>query len=501
MVRLVKHLRHLAVIVSVLVASGLSAQAADDISTLIRYVPKSANALIILRVRDLLNTPRAKRERWAEKAEEKFLAGAAAVPPWVDNLVRASHFHPGSSLSSWSVAVVASSRPIDMSLVARRERVDVGILSGKPAVLSPRGCYFVQLDERLLGVMCPAFRQDTVRWMRFVKTNRTPAISSYLSHVATDNQSQIVLALDMEDMLEPQRIRQRLLAAKSLQGKPQTVKALATLLEGLQGIRLHIKVEDKTTAAIWIDFATKVGPEGKYLKPLLLETLNDMGAALDDFEAGQIRIEGKSAVIVAPLSDEGLRRIMTMILTPTPGTHQNSSAPATTRPRTVRIGIPETVKYYRAVERILTDLERANRRAKNYLRTATWHENFARKIDQLPVSGVDPELVKYGNSISSDLRALAASLRGVPLEVNTLQSSVTYNAYYDPPWGYVGWWGGVSGRPATWRVTSNLQAVRAKQSEAIIRGAKQRQQVWKMIEDKRARIRVRMRQKYGDDFK
>lgn len=496
-----KHLRSLTAVVVVLVVCGVSARAADDVATLIGHLPESANALVVLRVHDLLNTSRAKREQWAKQAEEKFLAGAAAVPPWVNTLVRASHFHPQSSTASWSVAVVASSRPIDMSLVARREGVEVGTLLGKPAVLSPRGCYFVHLGERLLGVRCPAYRQDTVRWMRFVSKNRKPAISSYLRRVATDNQSQIVLALDMQEMLEPRRIRERLLAAKSLQGKPATIQKLAALLEQLQGIRLHIKVADKTTAAIWIDFSAKVGPEGKYLKPLLLETLNDRGAALDDLEAGTVRVEGQSVVIVAPLSDEGLRRVMTMILTPTPQTPRTSAAATVKNPRARRVGIPETVKYYRAVDRIINDLQRANRRAKNYQRTAVWHDNFARKIDQLSVVGVDSELVKYGSSIASHLRALAASLRGVPLEVNTLQSSVTYNVQYNPPWAYAGWWGGVGGRPASWRVTSNLQQVRAKQAEAIIRGEKQRRQVWTMIENQRARIRVRMRQKYGDHFK
>jgi len=501
MVRTVNHIRTLTTIGCILVVSSLSVRGADDVSALIRHLPESTNALVVLRVHDLLNTPRAKRERWSEKAEQEFLAGAAAVPPWVNNLVRASHFHPGASAASWSVAVVASSRPIDISLVARREGVDAETLLGKRAVLSPRGCYFVQLGERLLGVMCPAYRQDTVRWMRFSAKNRKPVISSYLQNVATDDQSQIVLALDMEEMLEPRMIRKRLLAGKSLQGKPQTIRALAALLKGLRGIRLHIKVNDKTTAAIWIDFAAKVGPEGKYLKPLLLETLSDMGAALEDFETAQIRVDGKSVVLLAPLSDEGLRRVMTLILTPTPGTSPSRASAGASRPRAGRTGLPETVKYYRAVDRILKDLQRANRRAKNYQRTALWHENFARKTDQLPVAGVDTDLIKYGESISSDLRALAASLRGVPLEVNTLQSSVTYNVDYSPSWAYVGWWGGVGGRPATWRVTSNLRDVRAKQAEAIIRGEKQRQQVWKMINDKRARIRTRMRQKYGDQFK
>ena len=40
-------------------------------------------------------------------------------------------------------------------------------------------------------------------------------------------------------------------------------------------------------------------------------------------------------------------------------------------------------------------------------------------------------------------RALAASLRGVVVDVNTQERSVTYNTNYDPGWGAVSifdWW-------------------------------------------------------------
>ncbi|MCH8173343.1 MAG: hypothetical protein IIA70_08575, partial [Proteobacteria bacterium] len=243
------------------------------------------------------------------------------------------------------------------------------------------------------------------RWVRFVRRNQKPVLTPYLQGVVADRQSQIVLALDMEEMLEPQAIVARLDASESLQGKPKARQALAELLRGLRGVRMHVQIEVKTTAAIWIDFSTNVGEEGKALKPLLLELMNDNGASLEDFETADVRIEGKSVAIVTQLSDEGLRRVMTLILAPHPAVRTDVAK----GPRAEPTGIDESFRYYRAVNRIVDDLKRANRRAKNYQRTVTWHENFAKKIGRLPITGVDPALVDYGANVGSKLRALAAT--------------------------------------------------------------------------------------------
>jgi hypothetical protein len=154
-------------------------------------------------------------------------------------------------------------------------------------------------------------------------------------------------------------------------------------------------------------------------------------------------------------------------------------------------------RYLTTIERTLADLKRSLNRAKEYERTAKWHETFADKIDHLPIAGVDPALLEYGSSISSKLRGLAASLRGQGVEVNAQQRSVTWNVNVDPGAVAASWWGAAGYRPPTWQATSNLEQVRQRQAEAISRGAEQRLAIWQIIDDETSEIRRTMQQKHG----
>lgn len=492
----------------ILVAAGAfpaSARGQDEVSPLLKYLPDDTNAVAVLKVKELIESPRGKQEGWAAKAEAEFLAGAAAVPPWVKVLLRGIHAKPGARDESHSVAVASSSQLIHMAMVASREHATVEQLAGLTAVASPRNCYFVQLGPQLLGAVSPGFRQDVARWVAFAKTNDRPRISDYLQQAVLDPESHIVMALDLEYMLDPRRLRERVEASAALNGKPQEFDATAKLLYALEGIRFTARVGEATSAAIRLDFKQDVGAEGQYVKPLLLEFLGDMGAALEDFDAAEVKVERRSVTLSTQLSDPGLRQITSLIIAPHPhstGAAATATAPTPEPPRPAVPEKSESLKYYLAVNRTLDDLERALRRAKNYNQTALWHENFAKKIDQLPTAGVDKDLLDYGASVSSNLKGLAASLRGVPVTVNTLQNAVVYEqtTYVDPWLQSYSLWGGYRGGTYTTTSSPNLAAVREKQAEAVLQGSKQREEIWTMLNSERDTMHRSMVGRYGPDF-
>ena len=148
--------------------------------------------------------------------------------------------------------------------------------------------------------------------------------------------------------------------------------------------------------------------------------------------------------------------------------------------------------YFTSVYQILADLEKMNRKASDYNRTATWHENFARKIDQLPVRGVARELLTYGADVSSKLRSLAASLRGVPLQLNRLENSITYDVKYNPGFVAQNWWGAVGYQQSNYDVRSNSGQIRGEQATAVAAGAEQREDIWRMLADQTTEIRLKM---------
>src|SRR5205085_7762570 len=106
--------------------------------------------------------------------------------------------------------------------------------------------------------------------------------------------------------------------SKALKGKPGPFEGLEELMKGLQGVRFTARVDDSTTGQVYMDFTKPVGDTAGYMKELFMESLGEIGAYLDDFTESQVRTEngGKTVVLKTDLSDDGLRRIMSLIQMP-----------------------------------------------------------------------------------------------------------------------------------------------------------------------------------------
>jgi len=200
---------------------------------------------------------------------------------------------------------------------------------------------------------------------------------------------------------------------------------------------------------------------------------------------------------------------MSMILMPGPGESASAETPAPPTPdgataaATNEPALNASRTYYMSVNQIMDDLEAMAKKGGNYNKTATWHDNYAKKIDDLPIRGVDPDLLTWGTTVSSNLRALAVSLRGVPIDVKMLEGGLTYNIQYLPA-GYRNnnWsvWSTVSYQPEYVNVETNQAQIRGEQAKAIAAGAKQREQVWQLLLADRQQVRIKMQAKFGRDF-
>lgn len=498
---------------ALLAANGVQAQGVD-LKQALKHIPATANALAIVKIQDLVNSPRGKQEQWAKKHQSEFLAGSVHVPPSVDFLVRGFEFHPEDSRITNSYGVAAWKKPVPMTKLAEHERGRIQMVAGHPAVLTARNSYFTEFAPGLIGVISPGYRQDLARWIKGSEKGGTNGLSSYLQEAADRaGDSQVVLALDFQDLVDPKSWRQRIKTSSAMIDKPNAVNLLADLGDTLRGVSLRISVAEKTTATVFLDFNTNVSSIAKpFLKPILIDLLGEAGASLDDLENGEVTAEGKSAAITFELSDSGLRHVMSMILMPNPGeasasdtppppaTGDSAAAPAADANQPT---FAASKIYYTSVNQIVDDLEAQAKKGGNYNKTATWHDNFAKKIDDLPIRGVDPDLLAWGATVSSNLRALAVSLRGVPITVNELQGGLSYNVQYQPA-GYrssnYSIWSSVAYQPEYLNVETNQAQIRGEQAKAIAAGAMQRQQVWQYILSDRQQIRIKMQEKFGKDF-
>src|SRR5436190_180365 len=418
-------LRGLIVTLLTTVISG-SVQA-QDLTPLRPWIPQDINAVAVVRAAEILKSPRAVREGWQHAGSENFLGGAFTLPPDCELFLRATRFRPGPG-DDWSVALLTFSRPVDIKRVAEQEQSSIQQVASKPAVLSRRNCFFAELGPQLLGVVSPAQRQDLARWIDSSQRKHDATLNRYLDEVLLGQSAGITLAIDLTEMFNPDRLKARLPSMGAMIGKQKDVDRVIERLMAIRGMRLDVYFDEQTTAALTVDFANKVGGDMAMMKALVLEALDDLGAGLDSFQMGEAKADGNSFRLAAKFTDEDLRRVMTLVLTPHPAQSSDAlpsppppaatvktPAPNTPRPAP-RASTDNNVKYFKSVDQIRKDLTRANRNAKDYARTATWHDNFANKIDQLNTMAVDPDLVAYGTSVSSKLRSIGASLRGIGME-------------------------------------------------------------------------------------
>ena len=280
-------------------------------------------------------------------------------------------------------------------------------------------------------------------------------------------------------------------------------------------------MNEKTHARLVVDFGRKPVNSAKLLKGMLLNIIAESGMHVEELTNAAVEIEDQSLVLIMPnFSDSSLRMVLSLIApsapvpsAPTPSEVAASEKPAPKsatpspdpEPRSTAVpsssSLPDakaSLKYFNTVNQCLDDLQQAGRRGDmNPTQSSTWHENMARKIDKLPTRGVDPGLVRYGAEMSERLRAIGASMRGISIEVNAAQKSIVWNSTYDPGYAEMNFWGGYGYRAPSYQVSSNLQQVREKQADAVVRGAKDREAAWLIVQNERQRMTLEVNAKYG----
>jgi len=471
-------------------------EAQEDVSVLLKRVPDWANAVTIVRLEKGLQSPRGVRQGWAAKYELDYLGGAVAIPSSVKTMVMATRFQ-SSEAEPTTIAVAVSNKKRRLSLedAASREGGEIQTVANHRVIITSRNSYVVELEPGLMAVMHPANRQELARWLRFADRNQEPVLSAYLRNaVSTGRGAPIQMAIDLEDIVDPKALHHWLPHSKVVSAKKESHEALEELLKGLKGVRFTARVDDKATGEVRLDFAESVASHSDTIKGLFLESLDELGAALDDFHKCQVRMEaqGKTVVLKTELSDDNLRRIMSLIQIPSIDNESEGRSPGAGS-AAEKADPTATKRYFTAVQRMLDDLKKKAKKADDYPKTTVWHETYARRITQLPREGVDKEMLEYGGNVSIKLSALASSLRGDPLKVDLLQGQ---------KYSYSGWsvYRGRRSPSVPTYTDTNIPEMTKKQREAIAQGQTDREKIWKALDEDEYRIRRGMAEKYRTTF-
>jgi hypothetical protein len=460
-------------------------------------VPSTANAITLLDAKRLLDSPLAAREGWKDKYEKAFASGLVAIPPNAVRMILAAELDYEFMKPRWELVIADLTEGRSVAQIARLTKGTLDQIGDVPAVSLRDDSYVVELGSKRLGAMAPANRQAVARWLREVQSRMAPELSAYLkgSLVASD-QSQIVMAFDLDDAIPPDVIRAKLASSAAIASKKVDVEAATKALAGVRGLAVEVAVTDGAFGRLRVHFDGDASALVPVALPLLLEILGDLGARLDDVERWKVTAEPQRISFNGPLSTDGMKRVFSLIDSPTlailasdPSQEARSSQPTAQA--------YASQQYFKSLSAVLDDVRTESKEAKTFGQNALWFDKWSRRIDRLPIVNVDSDLLNFGRAVAGALRNMAASMRGIGInsaarEANIYQTVTTdYN-------GYAGAYGGGYSYYTEWRnVDSERRAARADERS---KGALSARDIAREIENETAKIRQAMTQKYSVPF-
>ena len=273
------------------------------------------------------------------------------------------------------------------------------------------------------------------------------------------------------------------------------------LLAGIHGLTLGITLGDTPFGKVKVDFADNIGVSPEMAKAMLLHALAKRGAMLNELKDWTPKVNGRQITLEGDLTSSGMKRIFSLFdrppsfRKPPPVPPSVTSAP-TTAPSAASATSDDRSKvyaaqaYYKRVADYVGDLRSNSDSASTFGSIALWYETYARKIDQLPVVGVDPELVAYAGNTANLMRQASMEIKGANYRKGVRQANASPapdNSNYNGGWG------------TSYSNAPNAEQRTARVEETATAGMSSAQ-IMQQIQSDTAAIRQKMSLKYKENF-
>jgi hypothetical protein len=387
---------------------------ADGLDALTTKLPEGANAIVAADVGFLRASPQAGQIRWVARGGESGATALLPSIPGIKHLCLAAHVDIDSVRPDWQLALLEVSSMPSLQQIAQSQGGYLDTISGAQAAWSRSGACYLALDGQTLVTAQPVGRQMVARWIADTRSPAGLRSSVYLREAASavSTQTPIVLALDLRDAFALPAV----LGWLRLQSNDEVAKAatdpvaIANLLAKARGVTIKLNVGEATTATAKVDFDADTTPLAPLARPLLLEVLSDHGLAIPDIKQWSFAASGRTVTAQGPLSDQGLRQLLSVLQAPAP---QMAAGGATGEPPTAASPSGNSSSmatgsyaYYQQVSSVLDGIGMGSSLGEQ----SGWLWRNAKRIDQLAATNVDPDLLKWGASVSANLRQAASIL-------------------------------------------------------------------------------------------
>lgn len=306
----------------------------------------------------------------------------------------------------WEIGYAALEKMPTAEVIAQREAGYVDTMGSRSIIWTPNERYLIPLADNVLSIVRPADRKFVGQWL---KKDRSNVISPYLQRWAATELSNVstIIAVDLEDVISAEVLKDKLPNAKSLAGR--NLQAVARSIADLKGITIQV-AKDSLNATVSIEFNSPATELQPIAKDFFAEVLAARGIALADYANWKVSANdgAKSFVFTGPISAQTLDDLLGMFTV-----HRGSSsveasntanAPAATpsAPTSESVIAENTKDYFKKVVNTVHRVRDYS--ANNTGERAQWNGNMANRIDELPTLDVDPQMVMFGAEVAKALR-------------------------------------------------------------------------------------------------
>lgn len=450
----------------------------------VKWLPADCNSILVLDVAAAYKSPVAVQNQWTKKFAESFISQEIFLPPTAKKVTIGAQLDFEGSLSLIRQNVVMELKPgSNLAGVAAITGGETETIGERTGLVLENGRYVIEAAPQTWLAAQPGGRQAALRWAKAGAKNEDP-LSPFLKSAAStvSEQYPIVMALDFSDYVTMNSAKDVLGGLPGTPLKGAALDSAAKVLTTAIGVVCKVHLGTTRMAQVRIEFGESAAPLGPIAMPLVQTVLQQWGASLEDAKAWKTKVDGYALVFEGEVSGMGLKRVISVLaptIMPSGGGNSQESGTAAV--------VAASQRYFKSVEHELEGLKTTLKKTRD--NHALWFERAGKTIDSLPMKNVDPDLQVFGTSVSASLRYQGQAERMANIQSGTRRAQSGANTFYSGVGPY--------GEVYTNYSTGNTSAINAEENQNA-RTIQFRE--FKQIEDGLSKIRVKLTQKYNEDF-
>lgn len=393
---------------------------------LLKRIPEQSDILMLVNVDGLFDSPMGRRENWRQEAMANH-RGRLGLAPDVSKFAVAVGMDFSSMQEQWKVGMVQLRRdvPVKLGDLANREGGYVETVEQTPIAWTPRDFYLFDFPDKLIGFASPTDRKALVKWIRSALWHPRNFPPSWADRAIfrADAGAQIVLAFDLADAVSPKLVQPWLSTFDVIKKTHTDPSLLAPRLASVKSAFLIVRVDQGIEGNLRIDFDSEVDYTTLVARTLIQDVVENFGVELPEMKTWNLSFDKKKAVeMTGRMSEESVRKVLSLAHPPqlaserattaeAPSTASASKAetnPAVPYTRAQPDAVNASQGYFRSVTSLIGGLKGTER--PTYRSTKIWYDRYAKQIEELPLLGVDKELLDWGGAVARTLREMSSGV-------------------------------------------------------------------------------------------